>query len=144
MVPRCLNARWLPLPWLLMVLLWNLSGHPKPDAENSLLSSDRAAASRRTAADPTCLPVPVSLGRELQQRIRPLPGHPADASVDNPTLTLVSAEGGGIRAAYWTGVGLGRMEEATNETFSTTVVSMSGVSGGSLGIATWLAAQEKN
>ncbi|BCF94935.1 hypothetical protein PPGU16_80020 (plasmid) [Paraburkholderia largidicola] len=55
---------------------------------------------------------------------------------------LVSAEGGGIRAAYWAAVGLGNMDVASDGRFASRVISLSGVSGGSLGIATWLAARE--
>ena len=55
----------------------------------------------------------------------------------------VSAEGGGIRAAYWTAVTLERAsQQLWRGQLAQRVRLMSGVSGGSLGIATWAAAQE--
>ncbi|MGD2119729.1 MAG: hypothetical protein PVG66_15330 [Chromatiales bacterium] len=53
-------------------------------------------------------------------------------------LFLVAAEGGGIRAAYWTANVLGALQDANPE-FADHVYAMSGVSGGSLGIATFTA-----
>lgn len=51
-------------------------------------------------------------------------------------IFLVAAEGGGIRAAYWTASLLGALQDA-NPNFTKHVYAMSGVSGGSLGIATF-------
>ncbi|MDR5884083.1 patatin-like phospholipase family protein [Caballeronia sp. LZ032] len=56
---------------------------------------------------------------------------------------MVSAEGGGIRAAYWTATTLAQLDLETADAFSRRVFLLSGVSGGSLGVATWLAAREK-
>lgn len=53
-------------------------------------------------------------------------------------MFLVAAEGGGIRAAYWTANVLGALQDADNR-FADHVYAMSGVSGGSLGIATFTA-----
>lgn len=59
------------------------------------------------------------------------------ANPDKPfPLFLVAAEGGGIRAAYWTATLLGALQDA-NPQFTDHVYAMSGVSGGSLGIATF-------
>jgi hypothetical protein len=58
-----------------------------------------------------------------------------------PTL-IVSAEGGGIRAAYWTALVLGELQDraaAAGEDFARHVFAISGVSGGSLGAATFAA-----
>ena len=61
------------------------------------------------------------------------------AHPDKPfPVFLVAAEGGGIRAAYWTATLLGAMQDA-NPQFTDHVYAMSGVSGGSLGIATFAA-----
>ena len=49
---------------------------------------------------------------------------------------MVASEGGGIRAAYWTATLLGALQDK-NQNFSSHVYAMSGVSGGSLGIATF-------
>jgi len=47
-------------------------------------------------------------------------------------LYIIATEGGGIRAAYWTGIVLGGLQDA-NPNFATHVFAISGVSGGSLG-----------
>lgn len=48
---------------------------------------------------------------------------------------LVSSEGGGIRAAMWTVIVLGELDRRTNGQVSRCILAMSGVSGGSLGLA---------
>lgn len=48
---------------------------------------------------------------------------------------LVAAEGGGIRAAYWTGIVLARLQDDSGARFARHLFAMSGVSGGSLGSA---------
>jgi hypothetical protein len=51
---------------------------------------------------------------------------------------IVSAEGGGLRAAYWTGMALAQLEDDTAHNplpFSRHVIAISGVSGGSVGAA---------
>lgn len=57
-------------------------------------------------------------------------------------IYLVSAEGGGIRAAVWTLLVLSRLEVRSNGEFSRHMLLGSGVSGGSLGLA-WFAAIAK-
>lgn len=57
----------------------------------------------------------------------------ADACPAGPIL--VSSEGGGIRAAMWTVLVLGELDVRTNGAVSRCVLGMSGVSGGSLGVA---------
>ena len=52
---------------------------------------------------------------------------------------VVSAEGGGLRAAYWTANVLGELELASAGRFSRHVFALSGVSGGSLGSAAFVA-----
>jgi hypothetical protein len=47
-------------------------------------------------------------------------------------LFIVATEGGGIRAAYWTGIVLGAIQDA-NPNFAPHLFAISGVSGGSLG-----------
>jgi hypothetical protein len=54
-------------------------------------------------------------------------------------IYLVSAEGGGIRAAAWTALVLTQLEVNSNGTFSRHVLAGSGVSGGSLGLALFAA-----
>lgn len=59
-------------------------------------------------------------------------------------LYLVSAEGGGIRAAYWSAVVLAELDSKTKGEFRKHVFALSGVSGGSLGIATFATAAMRN
>jgi hypothetical protein len=53
-------------------------------------------------------------------------------SVPVHVLYVVATEGGGIRAAYWTGIVLGGLQDA-NPNFAAHLFAISGVSGGSLG-----------
>jgi hypothetical protein len=52
---------------------------------------------------------------------------------------IAAAEGGGLRAAYWTASVLGELEVATHGQFSRRLFAISGVSGGSLGGAAFVA-----
>ena len=52
---------------------------------------------------------------------------------------IAAAEGGGLRAAYWTASVLGQLEDATGGRFSRQLFAVSGVSGGSLGAAAFVA-----
>ena len=52
---------------------------------------------------------------------------------------VAAAEGGGLRAAYWTASVLGELERATEGRFSRRLFAISGVSGGSLGGASFVA-----
>lgn len=52
---------------------------------------------------------------------------------------IATAEGGGLRAAYWTANVLGELELATQGQFSDRLFAISGVSGGSLGGAAFVA-----
>ena len=57
-------------------------------------------------------------------------------------VVIVAADGGGIRAAYWTAAILARLEDRSPESavpFSRHVFAISGISGGSLGAATFAA-----
>jgi len=78
----------------------------------------------------------------LAPRLQQWQQNPANQGVAYP-LFLVAAEGGGIRAAYWTATVLGAFQDANNQ-FSDHVYLMSGVSGGSLGIATYTAMLKAN
>ncbi len=55
------------------------------------------------------------------------------------TVYVASAEGGGLRAAYWTANVLGELDNATEGRFSRRLFALSGVSGGSLGAAAFIA-----
>ncbi|MFK7956794.1 MAG: hypothetical protein AB8B96_11945 [Lysobacterales bacterium] len=56
----------------------------------------------------------------------------------NDPIFLVSAEGGGIRAAAWTAMVLSQISDQSGGRFDRHVFAASGVSGGSLGIATYV------
>jgi hypothetical protein len=57
-------------------------------------------------------------------------------------LVLLAAPGGGIRAAYWTAATLDRLfDPGTSRCAGHRLFAISGVSGGSVGAATWLAAR---
>ena len=60
-----------------------------------------------------------------------------DASGCEP-FVLVATAGGGIRAAYWTGTLLGRLQDATGGRFDDQLFAISGVSGGSVGASVFL------
>ena len=75
------------------------------------------------------------------QLIDGAPTAPASDATPAPML-LISAEGGGIRAAYWTAVSLEELSQSGPRPLLEQTELLSGVSGGSLGLATWLAAQE--
>jgi hypothetical protein len=49
-------------------------------------------------------------------------------------IFLITAEGGGIRAAYWTATVLGKLEDS-NSQFARHILALSGVSGGSVGLS---------
>jgi hypothetical protein len=49
------------------------------------------------------------------------------------TVFVVAAEGGGIRAAYWTATVLGRLGESDDGRFANQLYAVSGISGGTLG-----------
>jgi hypothetical protein len=55
---------------------------------------------------------------------------------DTLTVYLISAEGGGIRSAYWTASVLAYMSESDPQ-FARNTFAMNGISGGALGIATY-------
>ena len=66
---------------------------------------------------------------------------PTSGASDPPSI-LIGAEGGGIRAAYWTALSLEELSEARGGSLLADTDVISGVSGGSLGVATFLAAQD--
>jgi hypothetical protein len=76
------------------------------------------------------------------QLIDAAPSVPASSDAKPDPLFLISAEGGGIRAAYWTAVSLEELSQSRPRPLLEQTALLSGVSGGSLGLATWLAAQE--
>ena len=112
----------LALAAALLFSLWNDSHTIRPAARPAGLPADRD----RVAAD---------FGRwmtSLRAETRP----PADCRVP---VVLVAAAGGGLRAAYWTGAALARIQDQTQGALGTHLYAISGVSGGSLGGALFAA-----
>lgn len=65
------------------------------------------------------------------------------AETNCPYAFFISAEGGGIRASAWTALVLARLErEVGDARFADCIVSGSGVSGGSLGLAAFVAGRK--
>lgn len=65
-----------------------------------------------------------------------------ESESDKGPIILVAGAGGGIRAAEHTALSLAAADDYTNGAFGTRVFAVSGVSGGSLGILSWLAARD--
>jgi predicted acylesterase/phospholipase RssA len=78
---------------------------------------------------------------ELTEWCRQFIATPGDERIP---LYLVSAEGGGIRAAYWSAAVLAEMDAKTHGDFRKHVLVFSGVSGGSLGVAAFATAAIRN
>src|SRR5439155_6828559 len=64
-------------------------------------------------------------------------------TVGVPRALYVNAHGGGLRGAVFTGQMLARADDATCGAFGERVAAFSGVSGGSVGIATYLLARQE-
>lgn len=155
-IPMCLQMRWIGILVFGGLFAWTITSPLAVDEENPLLKADWEAkngkysntttAIMREQDEQTCLPPPDSLENVLRShfaRIKSGSTNDHPTNVEDSRLFLVSAEGGGIRAAYWTALILGQMDIASDGEFHNRVASVSGVSGGSLGVATWLAAQER-
>lgn len=139
-LPHCLpRPRWGVLA-MCGVVVFNVWQMPLVDAENPLLAekiqkaradTECREASRREAFQGARHAV---INRALS--VRQLPREQR-----GPSLLFVSAEGGGIRAAYWSALSLWELSQQAPD-FHARLAQLTGVSGGSLGIATWLAAAE--
>ena len=143
-LPLCFNAKWVGALFMVGMFAWSASGPASVDGENPLLHEEREQAydsqSERTKA---CRSQPSLLTSALNAKVPPRPKK-GEPDPEPRTMYLVSAEGGGIRAAYWAAVVLGTIDIETNDKVLEDVATVSGVSGGSLGIATWLAARERS
>ena len=74
---------------------------------------------------------------DVRAALRDWMKHQPERAASYP-MFFVDAEGGGIRAAYWTATVLGRIQD-DNPCFGDRLFSLSGVSGGSLGASVFLA-----
>jgi hypothetical protein len=145
-LPLCVRRMWLGAAFVATMMSWALMQPTDIDEDNPLLREEARVASSTIKRSEACTWVPTSVGSSLAEHID---GASTDAEPpikldSNRNIYLVSAEGGGIRAAYWTAINLAQLDIATDGRFAEEVVSLSGVSGGSLGVATWLAARERH
>jgi hypothetical protein len=91
------------------------------------------------AATDARLGVEEALGRWLKQLHADLaPRRAAASGAGRQPVFLISAEGGGIRSAYWTAAVLARMR-ADIDGFDRRTFAIAGVSGGALGVAAYRA-----
>lgn len=117
--------KYLTLPsFALVPLVWALPFGNSPD--HSLRDVRFEAADERPALAPHFAAWQAELPKERK---------------DNPVF-FVAAAGGGLRAAYWTAHVLAAADDATCGEFGRHVYAYSGVSGGSLGIAAYLAQRQ--
>ncbi len=93
------------------------------------------------------------LAAKLEARIRARKAYCARRASNDcdprATFVVVAAEGGGVRAAAWTALVLSKIDQhlrgaESAENFSDQLVAISGVSGGSLGGALYLAALQRS
>ncbi|MGH8629188.1 MAG: hypothetical protein ACREU7_00280, partial [Burkholderiales bacterium] len=89
-----------------------------------------------TYKDDAALQKPPLAGHFEQWRATTLP------DAEKSPIFLVAAAGGGLRAAFWTANLLAAMDDATCGQFGRHVYAYSGVSGGSLGVAAYLAQRQ--
>ena len=124
--------------WLLLALgvAVYLAQSPLEERPNPLLATTPTV----TQPDTSCARLARQEELPGQSTSRPTP-QPAPDPKTAPSI-LISAEGGGIRAAYWTAVSLEDLSQSRTTRLTADTAVISGVSGGSLGVATFLAAQE--
>lgn len=124
------SLAWLPVA-LAMVSSWSNENYRVREIEAPAQAAQTAPAPRAT-----------TMAGDLQdwfaqRQLDPRKPYP---------VFIVAAEGGGVRAAYWTASVLARLQSA-DPRFAQHVYAISGVSGGSLGGATFVAllqAQRRN
>lgn len=133
------------VPMLLFLALWTALWSPLND--NHAVRATAAMSShgwlmRAKAPDPASLPASTLARKTLAEYFREwwqelAASEPGTGPVP---VVVVVAEGGGIRAAYWTAQTLAKLEDETAadaQPFSRHVFAISAVSGGSLGAATF-------
>lgn len=116
---------WLP-PVLLVVFSFSNDNHP---------IDWQAGPRQHNAAPATTEDVRPGLQEHYERWIRERPA--------NEPIFLIASEGGASRASYWTGVLLGRLEDearASHRRFGSNIFMLSGISGGSVGVAAYVSA----
>jgi hypothetical protein len=125
-----LSERWHRLPLLAILVLVAVAWGLCPWLDNH---------------DVRLLPAPAPARPELKDFLRDWLHERRDeiaASTQYPVF-VVAASGGGIRAAYWTASVLGEAQDRC-PAFARHTLALSGVSGGSLGVATFAALVAQN
>jgi hypothetical protein len=128
------------IPALSMLLMWALL--------SSFTSDNHRVRTLRPDANRAPIPAALTAGTLEDYFLQWLDRRAATGTADRAIpVFLVSAEGGGIRAAYWTAAVLGQLEDDARREclpFAPHVFAISGVSGGSLGAAVFAAALQSN
>ncbi len=88
------------------------------------------------------------LKKAIAERATQCAGKPRDVCDPRVPFVVVAAEGGGVRAAAWTALVLSKIDESAEaalgaDAFPQRLVAISGVSGGSLGGALYIASRAK-
>lgn len=98
-----------------------------------------AAAQVAATPPPTAEPIEAKVSTEswVKDRLRQMAARSPDPSALLPVV-IVAAEGGGIRAAYWTASVLAALHERY-PAFEPSLLALSGVSGGSVGVTVYRA-----
>lgn len=143
LLPRMINAPWTGWIAFLTIIVRAAFSPLEIDRDNPLLRDQRIAA---TVSDEEwqsrCADQADSPAEEIRVRVvQNEKSGPPKGPTYSP-LYLVSAEGGGIRAAYWTAMALENIARGEGKDFGEHLMLLSGVSGGSLGIATFVAGLE--
>ncbi|SHH12651.1 hypothetical protein [Massilia sp. CF038] len=123
-----------PLLLLVVCSLWN-DNHAVALVGDQRWPRIGGAVTPQDTAIPTRRDIEVHLHAWLAARVARgelRPGQPFP-------LFLVAAEGGGIRAAYWGGIVLARLQDDSAGRFGRHLFALSGVSGGSLAAGTFAA-----
>ena len=123
-------GRWSKLPTFALLIAWGFLASYCND--NHQIVAVSGAAIRK---DRPTLKEDFTKWNEYWRPTTPDSTHPPDPS--SSVVFLVTAEGGGIRAAYWTAAVLGRIAEK-NPMFARHVYAISSVSGGTLGAAVFI------
>jgi hypothetical protein len=110
-----------PLIWIGAGFMMDANLFPRRDLDFAKVTERAAAVSS-----------PIELDLAFLQWLAKFESTPAN---ENIPVFLVSAEGGGIRAAYWTARVMAELDERSNGEFSRHAFALSGVSGGSVGVS---------
>jgi hypothetical protein len=120
----------IPLIWAIIAPVVGADDFALHGTRTGAVESGGDAAAARAADD--------SLEDQLDDRLDELAASGCTAAVGDAEFTpalVVVAEGGGIRAAYWTARALDQLRGGDEDCMSSSVLVSSGVSGGSVGLA---------